>query len=676
MQNGLKITRRNIMLKIMRLNLSTKLILCFVILSIAIICATVGPALYLFSDTMQKVNQDRALQGMAGLNTILETYKRDATNYGSVLATNPVVISAIESKNTAVVLSVLQPLVNEAKLDFATITDKRGVVIARTHAPDKKGDVVTNQANIQQALQGTAFAAIEPGTEVKLAARAGIPVKNATGELVGVISVGYNVAKNEAVDQAKAMFGTDTTLFLGDVRVSTTITKDGQRVVGTKLNETIAAKVLQEGQRYVGEADILGTSYVTTYMPLLGADNKPIGVIFAGQKVSEANEARNKLLLIIAGILGAVLLCVILLAVAIANRIVKPIKSLVQSVGLVASGDLTQQVHVTSSDEIGILAADFNKMVGRLRSLITKVNNLAQSVAASSEELTASADQSAQAANQVAISIADVADGTGRQLNAVNVTSAIVERISAGIEDVAANFNSVTASSEETSRAAQNGGQAIETADGQMNMIEAIVAETSSKVSKLGDRSKEIGQIVDTISAIAGQTNLLALNAAIEAARAGDAGRGFAVVAEEVRKLAEQSQAATKQITALIAEIQSETDEAVISIHEGTKQVALGSQVVTQAGESFNSIAGSVEKVTSQIKGISMAIQQMATGSQQIVLSVREIEEISKGTAGEMQTVSAATEEQSASMQEVASAGQALARMAEELQSAITVFKV
>jgi len=660
----------------MHLNLSSKLILCFVLVSIVIICATVVPALFLFSGTMQKITEDRAIQGMEGLNSILETYKKNAISHGAVLATNPLVISAIESKNTALVLSVLQPLVNEAKLDFATITDNKGVVIARTHAPDKKGDMVTNQVNIQKAIQGTAFASIEPGTEVKLSARAGIPIKNEKGELVGVISVGYNVAKNEAVDQAKALFKTDTTLFLGDVRVSTTITKDGQRVVGTKLNEAIAAKVLKEGQRYVGEAEILGTNYVTTYMPLLSADNKPIGVIFAGQKFSEAIEAQNKLLLTIAGISCIAILCIIFIAVVIASRIVKPIKSLVQSVGIVASGDLTQQVPVTSSDEIGTLATDFNKMVRQLRSLITKVNDLAQSVGASSEELTASADQSAQAANQIAISITDIAHDTERQLTAVNDTSTIVEQISAGIEEVAANSNSVAASSDETSMTAKDGGQAIETAVAQMTMIEATVAETSTKVSKLGDRSKEIGQIVDTIRAIADQTNLLALNAAIEAARAGDAGRGFAVVAEEVRKLAEQSQDAAKQIASLITEIQHETGETVISMHEGMQQVALGSQVVTHAGQSFNNIAASVEKVTSQIRDISAAIQQMATGSRQIVMSVREIEEISKRNAGKTQSVSAATEEQSASIQEVASSSQALAGVADELQIAVSVFKV
>jgi methyl-accepting chemotaxis protein len=188
---------------------------------------------------------------------------------------------------------------------------------------------------------------------------------------------------------------------------------------------------------------------------------------------------------------------------------------------------------------------------------------------------------------------------------------------------------------------------------------------------KLGERSKEIGQIVDTISGIAGQTNLLALNAAIEAARAGEQGRGFAVVAEEVRKLAEQSQDAAKQIAVLIGEIQGETDRAVAAMNNGTREVKLGAEVVNASGKSFQEIAEMVTRVSGQTKEISAAIELMANGSQQIVESVKEIDELSKHASGEAQTVSAATEEQSASMEEIASSSQALAHLAMDLREAL-----
>ena len=209
-----------------------------------------------------------------------------------------------------------------------------------------------------------------------------------------------------------------------------------------------------------------------------------------------------------------------------------------------------------------------------------------------------------------------------------------------------------------------------------MTYIEQTVNNSAQVVAKLGERSKEIGQIVDTISGIAGQTNLLALNAAIEAARAGEQGRGFAVVAEEVRKLAEQSQDAAKKIATLISEIQGDTDKAVLAMSEGTREVKIGTEVVTAAGYAFEEIEVMVTEVSNQVKEISAAVQQMASSSQQIVSSVKEIDELSKNAAGEAQTVSAATEEQSASMEEIASSSQSLAKMAQDLQEAVSKFRV
>jgi methyl-accepting chemotaxis protein len=360
-----------------------------------------------------------------------------------------------------------------------------------------------------------------------------------------------------------------------------------------------------------------------------------------------------------------------------AGVIITPLRLLVAQTQEVATGNLTgRKSALGSKDEIGRLSTEFDVMVENLSRLVKHIKMASAHMVASSEELTAGAEQSSQAVSQVADAIADVAAGAAAQVKAIHAADNVVESMAASIQQIAANASGVATMAEQTANAAVAGGNAIATAISQMASVETVVGDSAQVVSELGERSKEIGQIVDTIASIAGQTNLLALNAAIEAARAGEQGRGFAVVAEEVRKLAEQSQEAAKQIAALIGKIQSDTDRAVAAMSTGNREVRLGTEVVNTAGKAFSQIQSLSSQVSVQVQGISGTIQQVAASSQEIVIAVKEIDVRSKDSAAQTETVSAATEEQSASMAEIATSSQTLAKIAEELQLSIQQFKV
>lgn len=361
----------------------------------------------------------------------------------------------------------------------------------------------------------------------------------------------------------------------------------------------------------------------------------------------------------------------------IARMIASPLKAMVVRAEDMAKGDLSGiDIEAIGHDEVGQLAKAFNSMAASLRQLILQVSESAQEVAAASETLTEGAEQSAQATTQIATSIMEVAEGTVQQSKTVDDTTKTIEQMSVNMHQMAVNANDVVEVANESAGTARQGQKAAEEAVAQMASIEKTVSTSAQVVTELGVRSKEIGQIVDTITGIAGQTNLLALNAAIEAARAGEQGRGFAVVAEEVRKLAEQSEMAAKQIAGMIGEIQQDTVRAVAAMEDGTREVKTGTAVVNNAGESFAQIAALVEKVSTQVGQIAVAIEKMAGNSSHVVAAMREIDQVSKHTAAETQTISAATEEQSASMEEMAASSQRLAQMAISLENAVKQFQI
>ena len=374
------------------------------------------------------------------------------------------------------------------------------------------------------------------------------------------------------------------------------------------------------------------------------------------------------------------ILIVVLTSLRFSGAITRRLEILRGHAEQLASGDLSaQDIVPEATDEIGDLTQSFNAMKSHIKELIGKMRNTSEQVAASSEELTASAHQSADAATNVAQTVSTVADGMTEQTQHVDNATKSVEGVIAELDGVARQTKDITGKSSEAAESAEHGQKLMGEAIDRMAHIETSVGQSADVVAKLGESSKEIGTIIETIAGIADiadQTNLLALNAAIEAARAGEQGRGFSVVADEVRKLAEQSQEAAEEIRRRIETIQSDTDQAVAAMKSGTEEVQSGVEAIRAVGDEFSHIMQQVTDITVQMTTIDAAVQNVSKSGDHISTAVAGIQTVSQKTAEQTETISAATEEQSASNEEIAAASQALAKMAAELQDMAAKFKI
>jgi methyl-accepting chemotaxis protein len=665
----------------MRLNFFTQLVILVLVLTVAATGIT-GLVLLSGMETSLKTAINREVKGqVGGLSDQIESLLQEKIIIGQMIVSHSHVIGN-DPAGAVELLNAVQKT-DTRSYEAVNIADRTGRLTyfaPASGAAKMIGVSVADRTYFKDAMQSgkTVISDVliskDTGNPVIIITT---PIKDSAGNFAGIAS---QVVKLDSLEGLRAKVKIGETGYAG---ISTNA--NGKSILIAHPDKALLKEQKDIASNAIVKATMGGQKQLMSFKALNGTDmigataivpsTNWIITVMVPEKEVYAEVAANRYKML--AIMAVTILAVILLTWYFARRIAGRLTALVQKITQVADGDLKLSASAdTSADEIGQLGRALSTMAENLRSVIRQVAQSAEQVAASSQQLTTGAEQSAEGASQVAASISDVAAGTEKQTTTVRKTTAVVERISAEIEQAAANVKIVAATSDKAAGAAKNGGSAVEAAVTQMSHVETKVVHSAEVVAKLGERSKEIGQIVDTIAGIAGQTNLLALNAAIEAARAGEQGRGFAVVAEEVRKLAEQSQEAAKQISALIGEIQADTDNAVIAMNEGTREVKIGANVVNTAGHAFAEIVALVDQVSVQVKNIATAIQGVANGSREIVSAVSEIDAISKNTASQTQTVSAVTEQQSASMEEIAASSEALAKMAQEMRNAVQRFKV
>lgn len=400
-------------------------------------------------------------------------------------------------------------------------------------------------------------------------------------------------------------------------------------------------------------------------------------IVSVGSYTHEYSEHANQLVRDTSLTLMATVIVGALAALFFAHYVSKPIQHIAAQAEQIANGHLAvSPLDVKTNDELGLLSRQFNKMLASLRKMIGQTTEAVQQVASTTDQLVAGSEQTSQAAEHISSSIQEVVSDAEAQADKTSEAAQIINDMVEEFEQISSQFENVTNTSQQTVKTAESGNDVVSKAENQMNLIGQSGSEMEKAIQELEERSNQIGDIISLITDIAEQTNLLALNASIEAARAGEHGRGFSVVAEEVRKLAEQAAKATDKVKQLIVEIQGDIQQTAQIIAENGSKIREGVQLTGEAGKSFQIISKSIHGVTAQIEQICAKVQQMNKGTGQLVQSMAEIEKRSQTTAGYAQNVAAATEEQTASMEEIASATQVLGQMAAELQQTVDGFKL
>lgn len=369
---------------------------------------------------------------------------------------------------------------------------------------------------------------------------------------------------------------------------------------------------------------------------------------------------------------------VLVLSVIITRAIVSPVKKVTDKLNDISNsnGDLTQRIAYNSKDEIGQLSNSFDTFMDKLQDIIKEVAISAETISSSSEQINNSTAVTTSSLDEISKNVTSIAEGVTDSVAVTEETNASLSEATKFSESTSVASKKTAENSKKAKAAAEDGASKITEVVSSINEIASSSKEVAEIMEGLGASSQKIGEIVEIITSISEQTNLLALNAAIEAARAGEAGRGFSVVADEIRKLADESNGAAKQIANLVNENQLKSSSAVESVNEVEEKVSHGVSKASEVSQSINNIIMNIEDIVNQIVQIDNANEQQAMSSKELEKAIGDITSTTNEIAHGTENISASIQEQLSTMSEMEQTTKKLSEMAKNLTVLTSGFKL
>jgi methyl-accepting chemotaxis protein len=418
----------------------------------------------------------------------------------------------------------------------------------------------------------------------------------------------------------------------------------------------------------------------TTKCNLIIAFNKVINnqVELAKETYNQSESVYSTTLIGLVALIAVCGVMTLILSMVIIRAVVIPVKKVTEKLKEISqsNGDLTKRLEYKSKDEVGELSSSFDLFIDKLHGIIKDVAHSAEVISSSSEELRIATKTTAESLDNISSTIEEIASSASDSSAMTEETSAHTTETVRMAEATLAATKSTASNSKKAKESAEKGAVKINEIVSSIKDIADSSQEVSYMINELDSSSKKIGDIIQIISGISAQTNLLALNAAIEAARAGEAGRGFNVVADEIRKLADESNSAAKQISDLIKENQLKSESAVTSVSLVENKVSIGVNKASEVGQIIQSIMENIKNISNQIEEIDKATENHAYGANQIEKAISSIAASSSEIASGTENIGSSVEEQIGTMNEIEKTTESLSEMAKKLNDITSGFKV